>query len=174
VPRRELQLLEIGGYLHDVGKIGIRDSVLLKEGPLTARERRLIEEHPRIGLSIIQHVDLPQEVIDVVGGHHERMDGSGYPYGLEGEGVPILARIASVSDVFDALTTDRPYRPALELRRAAEILRTEVNLGHLDPRVVEALFKALPRWSRRLENGEGASRPSAAELEELAKASGFS
>ncbi len=173
LPRRELQFLEIGGYLHDVGKIGIRDNVLLKNGPLTPQERALVEEHPRIGLSIIQHVELPQEIIEVVGGHHEKLDGTGYPYGLVGDAVTIFARIASVSDVFDALTTHRPYRPALELRRAAEILRTEVTLGHLDARVVDALFKTLPRWSRRLDTEKELRGLLLPELEELAKAAGF-
>jgi putative nucleotidyltransferase with HDIG domain len=151
LPKRDLQFLEIGGYLHDVGKIGIRDSVLLKQGKLTPDERRMIEDHPRIGLRIISHVELADEVMQVVGGHHEKLDGTGYPYGLTGEDVSIFARIAAVSDIYDALTTERPYKPALTIERAVAMLKDEVTGGHLDPRVVDALTRALPRWGRRLE-----------------------
>jgi putative nucleotidyltransferase with HDIG domain len=151
LPKRDLQFLEIGGYLHDVGKIGIRDNVLLKQGKLTEEERRMIEDHPRIGLKIISHVELADEVVQVVAGHHEKLDGTGYPYGLTGEEVTVFARIAAVSDIFDALTTERPYKPALAYEHAVAMLKEEVTGGHLDPRAVDALIRALPRWGRRLE-----------------------
>jgi putative nucleotidyltransferase with HDIG domain len=167
LPRRDLQFLEVGGYLHDVGKIGIRDNVLLKEGPLTDEERRMIEEHPRIGINIVKHVDLPSEVFDIVSGHHEKLDGTGYPYGLNGEGITLFARIAAVADVYDALTTERPYKPALAIERAVEILRAEVTANHLDVRAVEGLVTALPVWSRRLSLERGLQGLSLGDLEDL-------
>ena len=150
LPKRDLQFLEIGGYLHDVGKIGIRDNVLLKADSLTPDERALIEEHPRIGLSIIQHVDLAPEVLQVVGGHHEKLDGSGYPNGVRGNQLTIFSRISAAADIYDALTTDRPYRPGLTVERAVTYLKDESTAGHLDPAVIEALIRVLPIWGRRL------------------------
>jgi putative nucleotidyltransferase with HDIG domain len=167
--KRDLQFLEIGGYLHDVGKIGIRDNVLLKQGSLTKEERRLVEEHPRIGLKIIQHVELTDEVIQVVAGHHEKLDGSGYPYGLSAADITIFARVAAVSDIYDALTTERPYKPALTVVRAVEMIRAESEAGHLDPQVVEALIRALPRWGRRIETEKDLRGLLLPELEELAR-----
>jgi putative nucleotidyltransferase with HDIG domain len=150
LPRRDLQYLEIGGYLHDVGKIGIRDNVLLKPGQLTPEERAMIEEHPRIGLDIVQYVDLAQEIKDLVIGHHERLDGTGYPMGLEGAGISIFARIGAVADVFDALTTDRPYRRGFTIEESMSILKREVEDNHLDEQAVQALIGVLPVWGRRL------------------------
>ncbi len=167
LPRRELQYLEVGGYLHDIGKIGIRDHVLLKEGPLTEEERRLIEDHPRIGLSIIKHVELADEVLDVVGGHHEKLDGSGYPYGLSDDGISVFARIAAVSDIYDALTTERPYKPAMTTDRALEVLEQEVLAGRLDEHVVHGLVGALPRWIQRLGVEKSLRGFSIHELEDL-------
>jgi putative nucleotidyltransferase with HDIG domain len=167
VPKRDLQYLEVGGYLHDIGKIGIRDHVLLKEGPLTEEERRLIEDHPRIGLSIIKYVDLADEVLDVVGGHHEKLDGSGYPYGRTDEGISVFARIAAVSDIYDALTTERPYKPALTVERAVEMLEEEVRSGRIDERAVHGLVQALPRWRRRLLIDKSLQGFSMQEMEEL-------
>jgi len=150
LPGRDLQYLEIGGYLHDVGKIGIRDNVLLKPSQLTPEERAMIEEHPRIGLEIVQHVDLAQSVKDLVIAHHERLDGTGYPYGLDGSQISIFARIGAVADVFDALTTDRPYRRGFTIEETMSILKREVTDNHLDERVVFGLIRALPVWGRRL------------------------
>jgi len=150
LPSRDLQYLEIGGYLHDIGKIGIRDNVLLKPGHLTAEERAMIEEHPRIGLEIVQHVDLAQGVRDLVIGHHERLDGTGYPYGLDAEAISIFARIGAVADTFDALVTDRPYREGFTIEESMSILKKEVAAEHLDERVVQGLIHVLPKWGRRL------------------------
>ena len=150
LPARDIQYLEIGGYLHDVGKIGIRDSVLLKPGQLTEDERRMIEEHPRIGLEIVQHVDLTQAVKDLVIAHHERLDGTGYPYGLGADEISIFARIGAAADMFDALTTDRPYREGFSIEKTMSILKREVTDNHLDERAVLGLVRALPIWVRRL------------------------
>ena len=140
--------LETGGYLHDIGKIGVRDHVLLKPGSLTPEERRMINDHPKIGLDILEAVDLPQPVIDFVAGHHERLDGSGYPRALRDREVTMVARIAAVSDMYDALTTDRPYRLAMTVEEAMDILNSESGRC-LDPAVIRALRDIVEEWERR-------------------------
>ncbi len=149
LPESQLQHLEIGGYLHDVGKIGVRDAVLLKPGALTAEERELIERHPLAGLDILASVDLAPEVVDFVAGHHEKLDGSGYPASRRSEQLSMIARIAAVADMYDALTTDRPYRAAMAPEEALEIIKREAAGGFLDRRVVAALERLLPDWERR-------------------------
>ena len=146
---KTLANLEIGGYLHDIGKIGIRDIVLRKPGALITTERRDVNKHPQVGLEILDSVDLPQEVVEFVGGHHERLDGSGYPHGLRGDQVPMVARIAAVADVCDALTSERPYRDPMTVEEALTLLRSEADRHLLDPDVVEALEAVLPEWERR-------------------------
>ena len=150
IGRLELQHLEIGGYLHDIGKIGVRDHVLLKPGVLDAQEREMIETHPTIGLEIIESIDLPDAVREVVGGHHERLDGSGYPYGLSAEEVTIFARISAIADIYDALTTDRPYRSAMTVGTALEILDREAVLGRVDREVVDTMAAVAQEWEARL------------------------
>ena len=145
---KTLAQLEIGGYLHDIGKIGIRDAILLKPGALTPEERRAINEHPRIGLTILDPVDLPKEVLEFVEGHHERLDGSGYPHGIRDEQVSMVKRVAAVADMYDALTTDRPYQRALTPEETLALLRSQVGEG-LDHHVVEALAANLSEWERR-------------------------
>lgn len=140
--------LETGGYLHDIGKIGIRDAVLGKPGALTPEERALINDHPTIGLKILEHVELPGPVIEFVGSHHERLDGSGYPQGLHADEISIVPRVAAVSDMYDALTTDRPYREAMTPEQAMEILRNDSG-KFLDPEVVRAMREILFEWERR-------------------------
>jgi putative nucleotidyltransferase with HDIG domain len=143
-----LARLEIGGYLHDIGKIGIRDAVLLKPGRLTPEEREVIQEHPSIGMSILEAVDLPAEVMQFVSGHHERLDGSGYPKGLSGREVSVVARIAAVADMYDAVTTERPYRGPMDPEEALALLRSEAG-RLLDPNVVQALASIQYEWERR-------------------------
>lgn len=146
---KELQHLQVGGMLHDIGKIGIRDDVLLKPGRLSAEERTAIQEHPRIGLKILETVDLPTEVLAGVGGHHERLDGSGYPNALSGDQLLIFPRIISVADVYDALITDRPYRGALPLSEVLRMLDEEVERGLLDPEVVKTMHRIAFQWEGR-------------------------
>ncbi|MBB4820603.1 response regulator RpfG family c-di-GMP phosphodiesterase [Pseudomonas alcaligenes] len=126
---------------HDLGKIGIADSILLKEGPLTLEERTAMMEHPRIGYSIL-HEEGGTELIDMAAEiaycHHEKWDGSGYPRGLAGDAIPLAARIVALCDVYDALRMDRPYKRAWSPERAqAHIL--EQSGRHFDPQLVEAL-----------------------------------
>lgn len=152
LPPIAIQHLEIGGYLHDIGKIGIRDSVLLKAGALGPRQRKLIQQHPRIGLEILAQVDLPEEVLAVVGGHHEKLDGSGYPLGLVGEDVTVFPRIAGIADMYDAMTTHRPYRSAMSVEEALAILEGDGAAGRLDHDIVRILRELAPEWERRRAN----------------------
>ncbi|MGE3857439.1 MAG: HD domain-containing phosphohydrolase [Dehalococcoidia bacterium] len=150
----EMQHLQVGGMLHDIGKIGIRDAVLLKPGGLSDEERETIQAHPRIGLRILESVDLPTEVQSGVGGHHERLDGSGYPNGLSGDAVSLYPRIISVADVYDALITDRPYRAALPLAQVLRMLDEEAERGLLDPDVVRTLHQIALQWEHRRKNDQ--------------------
>lgn len=145
---KTLAQIEIGGYLHDIGKIGIRDPILLKPGTLTREERRSVEKHPLIGLAILGPVELPKVIVDFVESHHERLDGSGYPHGARDEQVSIVARIAAVADVYDAVTSERPYRGPMTVEEALALLQSQVG-SLLDPSVVEAMVSVHPEWERR-------------------------
>jgi putative two-component system response regulator len=137
--------VEYGFLLHDVGKIGIADDVLLKRGPLTADERELVRMHPAIGAQILHNVAMLRGGgLDVVRHHHERWDGAGYPDGLSGEQIPLCARIFAVADTLDAMTTDRPYRSALSWDEAADEIVSQ--RGHqFDPDIVDAFTATEPR-----------------------------
>lgn len=132
--------LEGGALLHDVGKVGIRDSVLLKAGPLTDEEYKEMQLHPIIGAQIVKKLNCLQGCLDAVLYHHERIDGYGYPYGLKGNEIPITARITSIADAYDAMTTNRIYRKAISHELALEeILR---NSGtQFDPEIVKVFVK---------------------------------
>ncbi|MEW6660329.1 MAG: HD domain-containing phosphohydrolase [Thermodesulfobacteriota bacterium] len=110
LPADELTSLKTASYLHDIGKVGISDFILLKDGPLTPEERTVIQTHPLIGGKIVEPLGLRPREKDVILYHHERWDGRGYPYGLAGETIPFYCRLLALADVYDALTTDRPYR----------------------------------------------------------------
>jgi putative two-component system response regulator len=125
----DVSALERGGFLHDVGKVGIPDAVLLKPGPLTHEEYELIKQHTVIGDRLCGQLRFLRNVRPIVRHHHERLDGSGYPDQLRGDAIPLLAQIMGIVDVFDALTTDRPYKAALPFARAVEELQREVARG---------------------------------------------
>jgi putative two-component system response regulator len=130
--------LEYGFLLHDVGKIGISDLVLLKPGRLSSEEQELVRMHPTIGAQILRDVALLHGAgLDVVLHHHERWDGAGYPHGLAGEEIPLGARIFAVADTLDAMTSDRPYRPALAWREAAGEIVAQSG-RQFDPEIVRA------------------------------------
>jgi putative nucleotidyltransferase with HDIG domain len=138
----DLKSLERGSYLHDIGKIGIPDSVLLKPGALDANERRVMESHVRIGYKLVNHISFLSDSAELVLCHQERFDGTGYPRGMKGSEIPLGARIFSVADTLDAMTSDRPYRLALPFAEA----RAEIVHGsgtQFDPNVV-AVFLATP------------------------------
>jgi putative nucleotidyltransferase with HDIG domain len=141
VAPEDVAKIENGALLHDIGKIGVPDAVLFKNGPLDRRERHLIEHHPVLGAKIIARVPHADEITPCVLHHHERVDGSGYPDGLIGDAIPLGARIIAVADAFDAMTTDRPYRRALGADEA--VVRLMQGMGtQFDSRCVAA-FRTL-------------------------------
>lgn len=144
------EALELGARLHDIGEIRTPEVVLAHPGPLSAAERALVEQHPAAGVEILETVPLLTPALDVVGGHHERWDGGGYPQGLQGEEIPIAARIFAVVDTVDALTHDRPYRRAGDVREALAIVAAEAG-KQFDPRIVAAAQAIAPaRWAELL------------------------
>ncbi|MCW2991186.1 MAG: hypothetical protein JWM73_1780, partial [Solirubrobacterales bacterium] len=132
--------IEFGFLLHDVGKVAVPDAILFKPEPLNVPERNVMEKHSEIGWEILRDIDFLGDAKLVVRHHHERWDGDGYPDGLAGEDIPLAARVFSVADTFDALTTDRPYRPAMAIARAREIIAAESGT-QFDPAAVEAFGK---------------------------------
>jgi HD-GYP domain-containing protein (c-di-GMP phosphodiesterase class II) len=129
-----------GFFLHDLGKVGVPERVLCKRGPLTLDEWGVMRAHPMIGAQILEPFRFLAESVDVVRHHHERFDGSGYPYGLAGTEIPLAARIFSVADSFVAMTSDRPYRSALPLEAALEEIRAGAG-SQFDPQVTEAFLE---------------------------------
>ena len=140
VDEKEVQALHRGGYLHDVGKVGVPDAVLLKPGPLTTAEFALMKKHPDIGDSLCAPLQSLRSVRPIIRCHHERLDGSGYPQGLRGDEVPLLAQIVGICDVYDALTSHRPYRPALTSEEAARHLLEDAAAGKFKRQHVEAFL----------------------------------
>ncbi len=144
LPDAQRELLYIAAPMHDVGKIGISDAVLLKPGKLTDDEFEIMKTHTGIGASILKGKDaLIVAARDIACSHHERWDGNGYPHGLTGEAIPLLARICSVADVFDALTSSRPYKKAWTVEEAYNWVMSESG-KHFDPDVVRAFDEAMP------------------------------
>ena len=140
VPEHQLSDIAHGVLLHDIGKIGIPDAILLKPGPLTPEEWKVMRRHPEIGRRLIESIPFLREAVPIIYHHHERWDGSGYPLGLKGEDIPLGARIFAVVDAFDAMTYDRPYSKAIAVEDAkAEIHRCAGT--HFDPTVVQAFFR---------------------------------
>ena len=129
--------LEFGFLLHDIGKVAIPDAILYKPGALTEKERALMTQHPLIGAQIVRGIEFLREATEVVRSHHERWDGRGYPDGLAGGQIPLAARVFAAADVLDALTSDRPYRPASTLSIARKMIVAESG-KQFDPSVVEA------------------------------------
>ncbi|MGE5245064.1 MAG: HD domain-containing phosphohydrolase [Betaproteobacteria bacterium] len=154
----DLDALYRGAFLHDIGKIGIPDRVLLKRGRLTRRQFDVMKRHPVIGEELCRTIRSLEHVRPIVRHHHERIDGRGYPDGLRGADVPLVARIVSVVDIFDALTTDRPYRPALPVATAYRMLVEHASEGGCDPELVDA-FVALHRAGGLLPAGPDRRQP---------------
>lgn len=139
VTGQELETVAEGALLHDIGKIGVPDRILMKEGPLDEIEWQNMREHPETGRNILAPVPILAAAAQVVHAHHEKFDGSGYPRGLAGEQIPIEARIFAVVDALDALTSDRPYRKGGDFTTATELIQEDSGT-HFDPKVVEALM----------------------------------
>jgi putative two-component system response regulator len=136
LPEDDLQELRIACLLHDIGKVAVPDEILLKPGALNAEETEIVRQHPVIGESICAPLKSLRRVLPVIRHHHERIDGSGYPDGLRGNEIPLMARILQVADIYDALITDRPYRDALSSEDALETLNKEARYGWLDATLV--------------------------------------
>src|SRR6266852_4658816 len=130
--------LRRGGLVHDIGKLAVPEHILLKPGPLDPEERKIMEQHTIAGERICAPLRSFRHVLPIIRHHHEKQDGSGYPDGLKGEQVPLTARILQITDIYDALTTDRPYRKALSAEKAFAIMREEVKRGWWDGGVLDA------------------------------------
>ncbi len=150
---KQLGSLARGAYLHDIGKLGVPDGILLKPGPLTTEEWKLMQQHVQIGFDLLKGIPFLADAAEIVLTHHERCDGKGYPRGLKGEEILLGARIFAVADTLDAMTSDRPYRPASSFQAARETIRHLA--GQLDPEVV-SVFLSIPEetwptiaWNQR-------------------------
>jgi response regulator RpfG family c-di-GMP phosphodiesterase len=161
----EKKALRYAAFLHDVGKIGIHESILAKEGRLTEEEYRMMQSHPSLGADIIKGVEFLEPVVPLVYHHQERYDGKGYPAGLVGEAIPLGARIVAVLDTFDAMTSNRPYRKAMELDKALAELRRCAGT-QFDPQVVEAFTAVLEEQAR---TGAGATPAAAVRRVEVSR-----
>ena len=140
LPEEEREMIRKAGLLHDIGKVGISERILAKKGAITQDERHILEQHPVLGEEILGRVKDMKELAEIVGSHHERYDGNGYPYGRKGEEIPLAGRILGVADALDAMLSDRPYRPAMNLLQALVEIRRNAGT-QFDPNVVEALLR---------------------------------
>lgn len=142
LPEEQINTLKIGGLFHDIGKIGVPDSILLKESRLTDDEYSQIKNHPTIGSHILSTATIFQDIIPIVKHHHERYDGKGYPSKLSGEDIPYLARIVAIADTFDAMTSKRPYRDALPIEKVKEEFIKGMGT-QFDPSLADLFLKLL-------------------------------
>ncbi len=142
LPQNEIESIDVAARVHDIGKVAVPDSILLKPGPLRDDEWAIMKRHPAISAELIEGLEIYGAVVDAVRHEHERWDGSGYPDGLRGEEIPLMARIIAAADIYNALTTDRPYRKAFSAERAIEIIE-EMRGTDLDPDVADALLRVI-------------------------------
>lgn len=139
----DLTALRRAGVVHDIGKVAVPDALLMKPGELSAEEWEIMRRHPVTGEAICRPLRSFSRVLPIIRHHHEKLDGSGYPDGLVGDEIPITARVLQIVDVYDALTTRRPYKPAFRVPKALEVLEAEVRRGWWDPEVYEAFLAGL-------------------------------
>jgi putative two-component system response regulator len=147
LPRQGLVALHRGGYMHDIGKISIPDAILFKKGPLSPEEWEVMRTHTIHGECICKPMRTLAPVLPIIRNHHERWDGSGYPDGLHGEQIPLLARILQMADIYDALTTARPYKRAYSHREAFTVLEEETRQGWRDPELIQVLGEIINEQS---------------------------
>ncbi|MBI2974104.1 MAG: response regulator [Deltaproteobacteria bacterium] len=140
---RDMEIIRKGGLLHDIGKIGVKEDILLKPGRLTDEEMEHVKSHPKRGFEICQPLKSLEESLTCIRSHHERYDGGGYPDGLKGDDIPLCGMILAVADTYDAMTTDRPYRKALAKETAVKILEDEINSGQWNPDIVRVFLQIL-------------------------------
>jgi putative nucleotidyltransferase with HDIG domain len=156
LPKDQVELVHLCGLVHDIGKIGLPAGLLEKPGALTLEERRQMEQHSEIGERILRNVEDYSEIADIVRSHHERIDGMGYPDGIHGDEIPLLARIIGVADAYDAMTSDRPYREALPSRVARMRLAQAVGT-QFDTTAVAAFEAILATADDSYRSGRAAS-----------------
>lgn len=144
-PERDLDYMRKGSLLHDIGKIGIKESILLKPGKLTEEEMAHIRSHPSRGYDICAPLKSLEPCLAIIRSHHERIDGEGYPDGLKADEIPLPAKITAVADAYDAMTTDRPYRKGMGKETALKIFENEIGSGQWDPSVVKTLLEVMHR-----------------------------
>jgi HD-GYP domain-containing protein (c-di-GMP phosphodiesterase class II) len=155
-PDKQLESLARGAYLHDIGKLGIPDGILLKPGPLTEDERKFMQQHAQIGFDVVKDIPFLADAAEIILMHHERYDGGGYPRGLNGEEILQGACIFAVADTLDAITSERPYRRASSFESARETIR-RLPGSQFDPQVVnvflsirEDIWPAIARNQRQI------------------------
>ncbi len=149
----DIENIKIGGLLHDIGKIGIPEAVLNKPGRLNDEEFAIIKSHPDLGIHILGKVEFLEPMVPIIRHHHERYDGRGYPAGLKGDEIPYLARIVSVVDTFDAMTTNRPYRKALSIEESLKEIE-KCSGTQFDPEIAAAFVKMVQRDGISYEFGD--------------------
>lgn len=142
---REIEVVRKGGLLHDIGKIGVREDILLKPGRLTDEEMAHVKSHPQRGFDICQSLKSLENALPCIRSHHERYDGGGYPDNLKNDHIPMFGQILAVADSYDAMTTDRPYRKALPKETAIKILEDEINSGQWNPDIVRIFLQILQK-----------------------------
>ena len=147
LPQEEIVALRRGGIVHDIGKVAVPDSILLKRGSLSPEEWKIMRAHPTVGESICAPLKSFRLVLPIIRNHHEKFDGSGYPDGLRGEQIPVTARVLALADVYDALTTERPYKSAFPPQEAFRVMEQEVSKGWWDPRLFAAFRRGLATGS---------------------------
>lgn len=150
LPRADIRNLMWGGYLHDIGKVGIPDAVLLKKGSFTPEEREIMNHHVLIGEQICKPLRTMRGVIPIIRYHHERWDGTGYPDGLVGNDIPYLAQVFQIIDIYDALTSERPYKRAFTSAEALEIIAQETAKGWRNPKLVQQFIEFI-KFTQRVE-----------------------
>jgi len=155
LPKDQITALRRAGVVHDVGKIAVPDSILLKPARLTPDEWAIMREHPVVGERICSPLKSFRLVLPIIRHHHEKLDGSGYPDGLRGDAIPVTARVLQIVDVYDALTTDRPYKKAFSITSALETMKQEVEKGWWDPQIFDQ-FARIVKGTDSLSRGAAA------------------
>jgi putative two-component system response regulator len=159
LPQEQITALRRAGIVHDIGKVAVPDAILLKPAKLTPEEWKLMKEHPVVGERICAPLKSFRSVLPIIRHHHEKLDGSGYPDGLRGEAIPMTARILTVVDVYDALTTERPYKKAFSAAEALLTMQGEVDKGWWDPQIFGEFERLIQSGSvNLLSKGAGAAK----------------